>query len=228
MERTGLHRHYKKDILLQFHEKITPDERWLLIAILIIAISAFIILTFAMRNGHLAQFDHSVLNCFHKMKHPMLDNFFSSITWLGSMWVLLPLYIVVTFTLSHYFENVEKLLGIGFWGAFLTTYALKYELERKRPHFFPSLNELPIDPSFPSAHTSQIVAFTLLIWLIVYNGSSLFNTLLTGIFIFIALGVALSRMYLQVHFPTDVLAGSLIAIIWSCIAILILKSGVLT
>lgn len=213
---------------MPFNEKITPDEQWLFTIILIIAISAFIALTFFMRNGHLVQFDHAVLNWFHKIKNPTLDHFFSSITWLGSLWVLLPLYIVLTLFFSRYFENFEKLLGIGFWGAILTTYALKYEFERKRPHFFPSLNELPIDPSFPSAHTAQIVVFTLLLWLIVYNGPSLFGTLLTGALVFIALGVTASRMYLQVHFPTDVLAGGLIAIIWSCIAVLVVKSGVLT
>jgi len=213
---------------MQFNEKIIPDERWLFTIILIIAISAFIALTLFMRNGHLAQFDHDVLNWFHKIKNPSLDYFFSSITWLGSLWVLLPLYIILTLLLSHHFENFEKLLGIGFWGAILTTYALKYELERKRPHFFPSLNELPIDPSFPSAHTAQIVVFTLLIWLIIYNGPSLFGILLTSTLIFAALGVTLSRMYLQVHFPTDVLAGILIGISWCCIAILVVKSRILT
>ena len=213
---------------MQLTEKITPDERWLFSIILLLSITAFIALTLLMRNGHLAQFDHSVLHWFHKIKNPTLDHFFSSITWLGSMWVLLPMYIILTLTLSPHFENIEKLLGIGFWGAFLTTYALKYELERKRPHFFPSLNELPIDPSFPSAHTAQIVAFTLLLWLIVYNGPSLFGTLFTAVLVLIALGVALSRMYLQVHFPTDVIAGGLIAISWSCIAVLIVKSRILT
>lgn len=213
---------------MQFNEKITPDERWLLSMVLVLAISAFISLTFFMRNGYLAQFDHAVLNGFHKIKSPTLDHFFSGITWLGSMWVLLPLYIILAWFLSRYFENFEKLLGIGFWGSFLTTYTLKYELERVRPHFFPTINELPIDPSFPSAHTSQIVIFTLLLWLIVYNGPTLFGTLLTGTLVFVALGVALSRMYLQVHFPSDVIAGGLVAVIWACIAILIVKSGVLT
>lgn len=212
---------------MQFNEKITPDERWLFSIILLLAVTAFITLVLFIRNDHLAQFDHAVLNWFHKIKNPTLDHLFSSMTWLGSLWVLLPLYIVLTLFLSRYFENFEKLLGIGFWGTVLTIYALKYELERKRPHLFPSLNELPIDPSFPSAHTAQIVAFTLLLWLIVYSGPSLLGMLFTAALIFIALGVAFSRMYLQVHFPTDVLAGGLIAIIWACIAILLVKSGAL-
>ena len=214
--------------MILFHEKITPDERWLLSIILLVAISAFVALTFSMRNGYLAQFDHAVLNMFHKIKNPTLDHFFSGITWLGSMWVLLPVYIILTLFLTRYFENFEKLLGLGFWGAFLTTYALKYELDRVRPHFFPTINELPIDPSFPSAHTSQIFVFTLLLCFMVYSTPSPFSTLITATLVFIALSVALSRMYLQVHYPSDVLAGGLIAVIWTCIAILIVKAGVLT
>jgi undecaprenyl-diphosphatase len=135
------------------------------------------------------------------------------------------LYIVLTLLVSQHFEHFEKILGIGFWGSVLTTYALKYELDRKRPHFFPTINELPIDPSFPSAHTTQIVAFTLLIWLIVYHAPTLFGNLLTGTLVFIALGVSLSRMYLQVHYPSDVIAGGLIAIIWSFLTVWVIKSN---
>ncbi|MDP2078568.1 MAG: phosphatase PAP2 family protein [Sulfuricurvum sp.] len=211
-----------------FSEKITPDERWLLSIVLALAIGTLLLLVLFMRNGYLTQFDQTVLHWFHKMKSPTLDHFFSAITWLGSLWILLPLYIILTLLLSQHFEHFEKILGIGFWGSVLTAYALKYELDRKRPHFFPTINELPIDPSFPSAHTAQVVAFTLLLWLIVYHGYSLLGNVLTGTFVLIALGVAASRMYLQVHYPSDVLAGGLIAIIWSCISVWIVKSGALT
>jgi undecaprenyl-diphosphatase len=210
---------------MQFNESITADERWLFSVVLTVAISAFFPLAFLMRSGYLTHYDQGTLNWFHKIKNPTLDHFFSTITWFGSLWVLLPLYIVLTLTLSHYFENFEKLLGLGFWGAVLTTYALKFLFERKRPHFFASIDDLPIDPSFPSAHTAQAFAFTLLLWLIVYNGPTLLGTLITSGFVFIALSVAASRMYLQVHFPTDVLTGGLIAIIWGCLALLIINSG---
>ena len=53
---------------MQFNEKITPDERWLLSIILVLSISAFIALTLFVRNGYLAQFDHAVLNWFHTNK----------------------------------------------------------------------------------------------------------------------------------------------------------------
>jgi membrane-associated phospholipid phosphatase len=210
---------------MQFSEKITFDIHLIFALIVVMAAGALILLIIFLRNGYLLEFDQAILHWFHKMKSPTLDYFFSTITWLGSLWVLLPLYIVLTLLLSQHFEHFEKILGIGFWGSVLTTYALKYELDRKRPHFFPTINELPIDPSFPSAHTTQIVAFTLLIWLIVYHAPTLFGNLLTGTLVFIALGVSLSRMYLQVHYPSDVIAGGLIAIIWSFLTVWVIKSN---
>jgi undecaprenyl-diphosphatase len=213
---------------MQFSEKMTFENHVIFILAILFAMATLLWVIYFVRNGHLVQFDQTVLHWFHKSKSPTLDYFFSTITWLGSLWVLLPAYVILTLLLSQHFEHFEKILGIGFWGSVLTTYALKYELDRKRPHFFPTINELPIDPSFPSAHTTQIVAFTLLIWLIVYHAPTLFGNLLSATLVFIALGVSLSRMYLQVHYPSDVIAGGLIAIIWSCLTVWIIKSGVIT
>lgn len=212
---------------MYIHEKITTDERLLFVILLTVAISALATLTFSMRNGHLAQFDYAVLSGFHKIRNTTLDHFFSSITWIGSLWVLLPLYIALTMMLPRYFENFEKFFGIGFFGTILTTYAIKYAMERQRPHFFSPINEMPIDFSFPSAHTAQIVAFTLLLSIVLHGCSSFFGTILMAALLLIALVVALSRMYLQVHFPTDVIAGCLIAVIWCCVAVLVVKPGVL-
>ncbi|HEX5711079.1 MAG TPA: phosphatase PAP2 family protein [Sulfuricurvum sp.] len=211
---------------MQFNERITPDERWIFSIILFIAIAGFILLTLSVRNGTLTHFDQSILTWFHKIKNPALDQFFSTVTWLGSLWILLPLYILLSLLLSNTFDNFEKVLGIGFWGATLTTYALKYTLERKRPHFFSTIYELPIDPSFPSAHTVQIITFTLLLWLIFYTASSMITIVFGTVLLLIALMVVISRMYLQVHFPSDILAGFLVAIAWVSISILVVKSGV--
>lgn len=187
--------------------------------------SLFVILTLFMRNGSLLAFDHSLLAWFHKIKNHTLDHIFITATWLGSLWVLLPLYLILMLTVFPYFVNMEKLLGIGLWGTVITTYALKYTLGRKRPYSFSTLYELPIDPSYPSAHTAQAVVFWLLIWEIMYNRTSIYYTMESAILVSIVAAVGLSRMYLQAHFPTDVIAGALIGYLWACIAMLIITLG---
>lgn len=208
---------------MNFHEKIIPDER--LIAVLLLSLFALAVLTFLVRSGHLAHVDHLVLSGFHKIKTPALDHFFSMVTWLGSLWILLPLYLILAVSLSHRFDSFERIMGIGFFGAVITTYAIKFMMERKRPHFFSTINELPLDPAFPSAHTTQIIAFSLLLWIVLYSGPSFWNILLTLTLAGISIAVVLSRMYLQVHYPTDVAAGVLIALIWSSIAVLSVSWG---
>lgn len=198
-----------------------------LTAILAPAISllVFITLTVFIRNESLLTLDHRLLGWFYKIKNPTLDHIFIAITWLGSLWVLLPLYIILMLTVSPYYANMEKLLGIGLWGTVITTYALKYTLGRKRPYSFSTLYELPLDPSYPSAHTAQAVVFWLLIWEIVHVGSSLFFTVVTAILFSIAAAVGLSRMYLQAHFPTDVAAGALMGYLWANTAMLVIILG---
>ncbi len=210
---------------MNFHEKITPDERLFLNTVLLLSLFALAALIVSVRSGYLAHLDQSLLGGFHKMKSPLLDHFFSTITWMGSLWVLLPMYLVLVLSLSHQGSTIERVMGIGFFGAVITTYVIKFMMERKRPHFYATINELPLDPSFPSAHTTQIIAFTLLLWIILYTGPTVMNIVMTVALMILAASVVLSRMYLQVHYPTDVAAGALIATIWASIAVLTVKSG---
>lgn len=193
------------------------------------AISAllFILIAYSFRNDAVPYWDRLILGWFHSVQHSSLTHFFRSITWMGSLWVLLPLYLVLTFFVSPYILHFEKILGITLWGTIITTYFLKYEFERKRPFLFGPINELPIDPSFPSAHTAQITAFSLGIWLALQENEMLHKEILGMLLLFLILCVASSRMYLQVHFPSDVLAGVLIALFWGAIALWIIKSGAL-
>lgn len=211
---------------MTFHEKITPDERFVFTAVLALSLFALVVLIVLVRNGQLAHLDQMLLTGFHKIKSPALDHFFSAVTWLGSLWVLLPLYLLLVLSLSNQYPNIERIMGIGFFGAILTTYAIKYMMERKRPHFFSTINELPLDPAFPSAHTTQIIAFSVLLWIVFYSGPTLLNIVLTIVLAALSVSVVLSRMYLQVHYPTDVAAGALIALIWASIAVLIVNPEV--
>lgn len=210
---------------MNLHEKITLDERLVFLAVIGISLFALALLTFLVRNGHLAHLDQSILSGFHKIKSRPLDHFFSAVTWMGSLWILLPLYLLLVLSLSSRYPYLEKIMGIGFFGAVITTYVIKFMMERKRPHFFSTINELPLDPAFPSAHTTQIIAFTLLLWIVVYSGPTLLNIALTLALAAVSVAVVVSRMYLQVHYPTDVAAGTLIALIWASIAVLAVKPG---
>lgn len=213
---------------MSFNLKIISGESWQISLLLFTAaFIMFILLAHYLKNNHVAYFDQMVLTWFHTIRHPYLDHFFSTITWMGSLWILLPLYLLLALTLTPHIEHFEKILGITFWGTLITVYALKFEFERKRPLFFGAIHELPLDPSFPSAHTAQITAFALGLSLALAGTQTLYQGAISSLLLLLVLSVSVSRMYLQVHFPTDVLAGILIAFMWAAITGWIVKTGVL-
>lgn len=198
------------------------------VLVFLIALGMLVFLSQHLRHTVVLHFDQSILAWFHSIRSSPLTHFFSTLTWMGSLWVLLPLYILLSILITPHIHHFEKILGITFWGSVLSVYAIKYTLERSRPHFFGPINELPIDPSFPSAHTAQITAFALGISLAFYHSEGWNQGVgLSFLLIFLVVSVAASRMYLQVHYPSDIFAGLLVALMWSIFALGVVKSGVL-
>lgn len=148
-----------------------------------------------------------------------LDTFFRSITWLGSLYLLVPLTLLSAAVLGYWQKRLEAgLLIVGLGGATLLVHLLKSVLARPRPALGERLVPLPWDSSFPSAHTTQITAFTLCMVLVIHRlwpQGWILAAVMAAILILL---VGASRIYLQVHYPTDVLAGMLLAGIWIALA----------
>lgn len=100
---------------------------------------------------------------------------------------------------------------------------LKQLFQRKRPEI-PLLNEVQ-GLSFPSGHALMSVTFYgLLIYIIVQTMKSRSLKLsLTVFFVVLILLIGFSRIYLRVHYTSDVLAGYIIGVVWLFISLKILK-----
>lgn len=146
-----------------------------------------------------------------------MDNFFLIITWLGSLYVLLPatLILVVIPRSTSRFSDFILLFG-GLTGASVIVHGLKLLFARPRPQVDNLLVTMPSDFSFPSAHTAQATAFAFACALIFAKNLPIQKTILlwTGLAIS-ALLVGISRVYLKVHYMSDVLAGALIGALWT-------------
>lgn len=92
----------------------------------------------------------------------------------------------------------------------ITNVWLKNAVGRIRPYVrFPELTVLttiPVDTSFPSGHTAASFA--------VAAGVYMAGWKKTGVVLYIAAAlIGFSRLYLGVHFPTDVLGGAIVGIL---------------
>jgi len=159
--------------------------------------------------------DLHVVTWVNQHRSDLSDGFFIVVTWAGSLFMLLPLTALMIGYLLYYKKNADiSFLGLGFGGAVLLTYLLKVLIKRPRPEMFEPLVAMPADFSFPSAHTAQITAFCLCLLLIVGKDRPLFYGLLCAVSITLIGCVAYSRLYLQVHFASDVMAGLLLSSLW--------------
>jgi undecaprenyl-diphosphatase len=139
-----------------------------------------------------------------------LDTFFAAITWLGSLWVLLPLAVLIAWAQSRRSSlRVSAFVPVSLLLATALGFITKIIVERPRPQIFPGPIPLPEDWSFPSAHAMQVTAFLLAV-VFISKDKFIFATA-TGAALIILL-VGSSRLYLQVHFPTDVIFGIFAAI----------------
>lgn len=160
-------------------------------------------------------FDMHVMIWVSQHRSTFLDIFFAAVTWAGSLFVLLPLTVLLTgYLLAAGKQQAIYFLGLGFGGAVLLAYLLKAVIKRPRPDCFAPLITMPADFSFPSAHTAQITAFCLCLLLIVVKDRLHWFGLLCMACVTLIGSVAFSRVYLQVHFASDVIAGILLPIIW--------------
>ncbi|HYE72960.1 MAG TPA: phosphatase PAP2 family protein [Blastocatellia bacterium] len=160
-------------------------------------------------------FDKMILTFCANYQNQLLTGFFMLMSWLGSGYSMAISTLIgmgLLFKRRHYADSL--LLGFGVGGAALFTHLLKPFITRHRPNLFPSLVELPTNYSFPSGHATQSAAFALCLYLIAAHHKAEWKVPVAIIAFSFAFCVGLSRVYLQVHFPSDVLGGFTLSIAW--------------
>lgn len=173
-------------------------------------------------------FDWAVFQLVEKLWNPVLDAIMIFITTLGDdgiFWIALGLILCVFKKTRKY--GVLLILGLGV-ASLMNNVVFKQIFERPRPFDFdgwpgefiyPELVERPHSFSFPSGHTSSSLgaATPLLIKAKKKYGIPVF---------ILALLIGFSRVYIHVHYPTDVIFGTLVGIIGGVIAVFAFKYGI--
>jgi undecaprenyl-diphosphatase len=190
---------------------------WLAVGL---ALSASVIWGFAeladeVVEGESRRFDRATLLWIHAHSPEWLETPMRLVTALGYYWVVLPLLagVVFLFYLKGWRLSATLLL-VSTVGGFLLTTFLKGVFERARPELFDSGYTAPFY-SFPSGHAAIAVGFYGTLTLILayrLRGFARWAVAIGGVLLVLLIGF--SRLYLGVHYPTDVLAGFLAAPLW--------------
>lgn len=147
---------------------------------------------------------------------PGLTEVAKVLTWAGSAFLLVPLALIACLALIRAGLRREALaVALSLGGAMLISDLVKQLVSRPRPpveHL-----QAVTGSSFPSGHATQASAFWLsLVLVLPAAGASPRATFVAGgLALMIVLAVAASRVYLGVHYPSDVVAGVLLGSGWS-------------
>lgn len=150
-------------------------------------------------------FEFQMLDIIQELRTPFLDVAMMTISGLGNagfLWILMSLFLIIRKKTRR--AGVILLLALCM-DALLCNVLLKPLVARVRPCDVNTAVELliphPTDKSFPSGHTAASFAAVSALY---FSGEkSLWKVSLA-----LAVWMAFSRMYLYVHYPTDVLGGA--------------------
>lgn len=187
---------------------ILKDYKWIILFICIILFLSILEDVFEYETLAL---DYSVYNIVVKgMRNPILTNVLKIITNLGSAVALITITILSLIILKN--KKIGLCITLNLALSTLLNVLLKNIIQRPRPEGYRLIEETGF--SFPSGHSMVNTAFYgLLIYLIIKNvKNQKLKYSLSLLISILILSIGFSRIYLGVHYTSDVLAGFLISI----------------
>lgn len=225
-----------RDSIYSFTREFYADRKELILFIISILIAAvisvflldfFLDLTERLEKDQLANLDERVTGWVFSHRSDGLTPVVIAVTHMGDRWayiLLVPLIAGLLYLRGHHWRLTIQGLVVLLSASLLNIW-IKNMISRPRP-----LEDLRLvdvhSYSFPSGHSMSAIAFygflVYLTFKLVRN--PFWRYTLMVLEIALILGIGLSRVYLGVHYPSDVLAGFAAGLFWLLVCIAIFRA----
>ena len=195
-----------------------------------ICLMVFIIITWIVSSGRELAFDTVICEWFYSLRTPWLTEAVKGITFMGNTKTIVAiciLLLVVPLVKGKSGWQITKKFGIPVAVVAIVGSAInktiKHIMVRPRPDVSLHLIEQG-GWSFPSGHSiSGLLLYGFMVWLLrrYFEDRRIVN-IATVVLTILWVGIGLSRIYLGVHYPTDVLGGWLLGTVVMIAAIVII------
>jgi membrane-associated phospholipid phosphatase len=182
------------------------------VAVVLCALAGFAVLTIVVLGFGVDGWDRAALRAVEHLHGRSLTRAIKVATAFGTPAVVAPLTLVVAVAaLLMHRPRAAALDVLAVVGADLLQLGLKPLFDRPRPTVFPRLEQIG-NAAYPSGHAIVSAALAIVVVTICWRRP--WRTAAACLAVAYVLAVGFSRIYLGVHYPSDVLAGWLLAAAW--------------
>jgi len=219
------------DLIRFIKNRFNPEVKnglYLTLGIIIVSFFSSIFLNLVedlMEGPSLYNFDINLLNKIQEIRTPLSNVAMLYITYLGGWQVItsVSLLVVIIFIVFKRWKYIISLL-VSLISGELFVYLVKNIIKRQRPSI-ERLLYINHDFSFPSGHTFTALVFYGLLTYFIFK--SLKHKYLKALSILIGIiliaSISFSRVYLEVHWPSDVFAGLASGTVFLTVVIILLE-----
>jgi len=191
-----------------------------LILVFLIAMTSFALLAFIVSNGVTLAGDRALLLWLNQHSTTILDTFFVTFTELGGVVAITTVTLgIFLYLLSIKAFSKALFIAVAIGGISAIGFILKALFDRPRPDLWEwIITETYF--SFPSGHAVASSALALSIVVLLWQTKWRTLAIIIGSLCVVLIGV--SRMYLGVHYPSDILGGWLLSTGWIALTVAVL------
>lgn len=189
--------------------KVLSQRFFIAFIICVISAGLFGFIASSIASGSIEQFDTAIISAVQGMEAPWLTVIFKIFTWIGSAYVVIPITLIAFLLLYFIYQQRGQafLFVTVIVGTVLSNELLKLYFKRERPEIYRIIDAGGL--SFPSGHTMMAFSlYSIIAYVLWHNMKSLGSRILlifcVALMIII---IPMSRIYLGVHYPSDIVGG---------------------